>query len=624
MAATINIPWNEFEAVLLVEACSKVISGEASKSDVIPDLSCRLRERMINQGLEVNDTYRNENGIALQLSAMQYIMTNGENGLPGGSALFAKMATLWLEDRESFDSKLLIANKIYPRTCRGVSAYNLPTENECRILEDVSTENAYGTQTLEHGNSLISRKIIEVLRTSFSKGYRLNSTIEERRFKQYYSCQHAEEFPESIKLQTVILELGIQHENKVYLPESMLTADVRYKIQSYISSHFVSSEYIYYDAILDKFSEELVDSQIFDKDTLRSYLQHYDVYGWSYGTFYIAKSTSVSVNQDQDIIEFVRLQGGITSEIEIEEAFHYMPREYVIRCVERNNKTLISCGRGGYRFHIDNYVINDKQKEGIDEIIRLSIQSDGYLTTSELVKRAKIKYPYILSDNADYGIIGFRNVVASMFSGKYSFYNNLISPVNSRIDTNKVFEDFCKNKHMFTIEEVDQLADDLGTQINFDIIARYCVRVSENEFVAKDCVIFDVEATDSAIENYCQSEYVPLNAINTFVAFPYCSYKWTNFLLESFVAQYSGQFELMHHRYNKDKTAGAIVKRSSKFSNYDEILIDAVANSKVDINEKDVLDYLQDKGFIARRRADFLSKISLIEKAAVVRNRNKN
>lgn len=119
MAATINIPWNEFEAVLLVEACSKVISGEASKSDVIPDLSCRLRERMINQGLEVNDTYRNENGIALQLSAMQYIMTNGENGLPGGSALFTKMATLWLEDRESFDSKLLIANKIYPRTCRG-------------------------------------------------------------------------------------------------------------------------------------------------------------------------------------------------------------------------------------------------------------------------------------------------------------------------------------------------------------------------------------------------------------------------------------------------------------------------------------------------------------------------
>lgn len=83
MAATINIPWNEYEAVLLVEACNKVISGEASKSDVIPELSSRLRGRMLSQSVEISETYRNENGIALQLSAMQYIMTNGEIGLPG-------------------------------------------------------------------------------------------------------------------------------------------------------------------------------------------------------------------------------------------------------------------------------------------------------------------------------------------------------------------------------------------------------------------------------------------------------------------------------------------------------------------------------------------------------------
>lgn len=83
--------------------------------------------------------------------------------------------------------------------------------------------------------------------------------------------------------------LGIQHENKVYLPEFMLAADVRDKIQLYIVSHFESSDYIYYDAILDKFSEDIVDSQIFDKETLKAYLHYYDVYGWSYGTFYISK-----------------------------------------------------------------------------------------------------------------------------------------------------------------------------------------------------------------------------------------------------------------------------------------------------------------------------------------------
>lgn len=623
MAATINIPWNEYEAVLLVEACNKVISGEASKSDVIPELSSRLRGRMLSQGVEISETYRNENGIALQLSAMQYIMTNGEIGLPGGSALFSRMASLFTEDRPSFDMKLNLAQKIYPIVSGQVDGYQTNTESACPILEDGSKDNVvYVQQSDSDRDGSMSKKIVGVLRSYFSRGFRLNSTIEERRFKQFYENQYSSEFPATLQLSMMIPRLGIQHENKVYLPEFMLAADVRDKIQLYIVSHFESSDYIYYDAILDKFSEDIVDSQIFDKETLKAYLQYYDVYGWSYGTFYISKTNSVSVNQDQDIIDFVRMQGGIVTENEILNAFHYMPKDYVVRCVVRNNRTLISCGRG-YRFHIDNYRINDIEKNGIREIIQLSIQSAGYLTTSELARSVQIKYPSVLSDNTEYGIIGFRNVVSNLYEGEFSFYNNLISSMHSRLDTNQVFEDFCKSKATFTIEEVNQLADDLGTLINFDAISRYCVRVSESKFVSKDNIVFDVPATDAAIANYCSGEYVTILDINTFVAFPYCSYRWNNYLLESFVAQYSKQFKLMHSRYNKDNTIGAIVKRTSAFSDYDEILIDAVANSKVPLNENDVLDYLQEKGYIARRRSDFLSKISLLDKAAIIRNRNK-
>lgn len=623
MAATINIPWNEYEAVLLVEACNKVISGEASKSDVIPELSSRLRGRMLSQGVEISETYRNENGIALQLSAMQYIMTNGEIGLPGGSALFSRMASLFTEDRPSFDMKLNLAQKIYPIVSGQVDGYPTNTESACPILEDGSKDNVVYVQQYDSDrDGSMSKKIVDVLRSYFSRGFRLNSTIEERRFKQFYENQYSSEFPATLQLSMMIPRLGIQHENKVYLPEFMLAADVRDKIQLYIVSHFESSDYIYYDAILDKFSEDIVDSQIFDKETLKAYLQYYDVYGWSYGTFYISKTNSVSVNQDQDIIDFVLMQGGIVTENEILNAFHYMPKDYVVRCVVRNNRTLISCGRG-YRFHIDNYRINDIEKNGIREIIQLSIQSAGYLTTSELVRSVQIKYPSVLSDNTEYGIIGFRNVVSNLYEGEFSFYNNLISSMHSRLDTNQVFEDFCKSKATFTTEEVNQLADDLGTLINFDAISRYCVRVSESKFVSKDNIVFDVPATDAAIANYCSGEYVTILDINTFVAFPYCSYRWNNYLLESFVAQYSKQFKLMHSRYNKDNTIGAIVKRTSAFSDYDEILIDAVANSKVPLNENDVLDYLQEKGYIARRRSDFLSKISLLDKAAIIRNRKK-
>ena len=67
------------------------------------------------------------------------------------------------------------------------------------------------------GMALMSKKVVCVLRSYFSRGFRLNSTIEERRFKQFYEKQYSSEFPATLQLSMMIPMLGIQHENKVYL-----------------------------------------------------------------------------------------------------------------------------------------------------------------------------------------------------------------------------------------------------------------------------------------------------------------------------------------------------------------------------------------------------------------------
>ncbi len=619
MAAIINIPWNEFEAVLLVEACSKVISGEAPKSELIPELSQRLRAQMIRQGAEVSDTYRNENGIALQLSAMQYIMTNGEVGLPGGSTLFVKVANLFTEDRAAFESKLATAIKIYP-SVNLVDGYDLP-ETKAEVLED-NHPVTYGSAGQEILKNSRDNPVMRVLLKHFAKGFRLNSPIEGARFKRYYAEEIGVSLDTNTKWVDIIKSFGIQHENKIYFPECMLSAETRERIQLYILSHFESNGYIYYDAILDSFSDDFVDSQIFDRDSLREYLKHYDIYGWNYKTLYITKNNLVEVNQDQDIIEFVRLHGGIVSDDEIFNEFHYMPHKYVDMCVGRNNRTLISCGRGS-RFHIDNYRINQNEIEGIGEIINSSLQSVGYISCSELITSVRIKYPAVINDNLEFGILGFRNVVYSLFADKYSFYNNIISHKDKAIDTERVFADFCQTHQSFSLEEVSLLANDLGTLIYFDTLSKYCVRVSQDKFVNKENVIFDVHATDSAIENYCKGDYIPIQDIETFVAFPYCSYKWNNFLLESYVASFSNEFKLMHPRYNKFSTSGAIVKRNSAFNSFNDVIIDAVACSKIVLTEKNVLDFLVEKGYIARRRANVITELSLIDKATALRNKKK-
>lgn len=621
MAATINIPWNEFEAILLVEACSRVISGEVSKSEIIPELSQRLRERMLRQGVEISETYRNENGIALQLSAMQYIMSNGEVGLSGGSALFVKMASLYSEDRAVFESKLATANRIYPPV-KLVDGYDI-LEEKAIVLED-SHPVTYGSTPDNHDLPLNNKDnhVMRVLIKHFAKGYRLNSAIEDARFRRFYAKEIGTDVGSEVKWGDTIQNCGIQHENKVFFPECMLSNEIRDSIQLYILSHFESNDYIYYDAILDSFSDELVDSQIFDRDTLREYLKHYDIYGWNYRTLYITKSNQVEVDQDRDIIEFVRLHGGIVTDDEIYEEFHYMPQRYVEMCVGRNNRTLISCGRS-LRFHIDNYRINQNEIDGIGEIIESSLQSVGYISCSELISSVRIKYPTVINDNMDFGTIGFRNVVYSLFVDRYSFYNNIISPKDKAVDTERVFADFCQTHKAFSLDEVSFLADDLETLIYFDTLSKYCVRVSQDKFVSKENILFDVPSTDRAIENYCKGDYIPIQDVDTFVAFPYSSYKWNNFLLESYVASYSNEFKLIHPRFNKYCTTGAIVKKTSSFDDFNDIIIDAVANSNIALTETNVLDFLAENGYIARRRANVITELSLLDKAEALRTKKK-
>lgn len=76
-----RVVWNKFEAVLLVDAYMRVSRDEIVRNEAVSQLSKRLRNRMIINGIDINDRYRNENGINLQMATMEYIMTNGDRGI---------------------------------------------------------------------------------------------------------------------------------------------------------------------------------------------------------------------------------------------------------------------------------------------------------------------------------------------------------------------------------------------------------------------------------------------------------------------------------------------------------------------------------------------------------------
>ncbi len=106
-----KIGWDKYEIALLIDACEKVALGKNDRQQTVSYLSVVLRRRALSSGLTIDDLFRNENGIELQMRKIEYVLTEGEKGLPGASKSFYEIATLKKENITEFNNILNEAKK---------------------------------------------------------------------------------------------------------------------------------------------------------------------------------------------------------------------------------------------------------------------------------------------------------------------------------------------------------------------------------------------------------------------------------------------------------------------------------------------------------------------------------
>lgn len=114
----------------------------------------------------------------------------------------------------------------------------------------------------------------QVLREYFMKGFRMDSPLEIRKFKRYYTATHATELTDSDDdISNKIKQLCILYEGKAFLPDVMLSEDRKEELLDYIESAFADGKAaIYYQAIFAEFSDVFLDYHIHDADMLKAYL----------------------------------------------------------------------------------------------------------------------------------------------------------------------------------------------------------------------------------------------------------------------------------------------------------------------------------------------------------------
>ena len=108
-----NPKWNKYEIAILVDAYLKVSDGVIPKKEAINVISMRLRGYMIKKKVLISDTYRNNNGITLQMGAVEYLFTDGQHGVKHVSNLIREIVELYQNDRGGFCRLVTEANLIY-------------------------------------------------------------------------------------------------------------------------------------------------------------------------------------------------------------------------------------------------------------------------------------------------------------------------------------------------------------------------------------------------------------------------------------------------------------------------------------------------------------------------------
>lgn len=95
--------WDKYEAALLIEAYWRIKEDRSAKGAIVAELSSSLRKRA---SFEIDDTFRNENGINMRLGELDYLFSSGSIGLKNTSDLFREMVDVYLNNRPAYENIL--------------------------------------------------------------------------------------------------------------------------------------------------------------------------------------------------------------------------------------------------------------------------------------------------------------------------------------------------------------------------------------------------------------------------------------------------------------------------------------------------------------------------------------
>ena len=120
-----RIPWDEQEALLLFDTYEIIEKNPEKKIAIISALSINLRRRAQDNGMTIDDTFRNNAGISMRISEVDKILHPKKSGLTKTSELFRTTAVLYSKHRRSFLKKVQEVEEYRVRILADLSGFDI-------------------------------------------------------------------------------------------------------------------------------------------------------------------------------------------------------------------------------------------------------------------------------------------------------------------------------------------------------------------------------------------------------------------------------------------------------------------------------------------------------------------
>lgn len=158
-----RIAWKEHEQAVLLQALIDVMNEKTERKEAVSEVSRRLRKEAEACGIKIDKKFRNENGISLQMSCLEYAYTGGKSGLHVTCGWYFDIVNKYQNDQVAFAELLKGESIVSEASTNNKSAFQKWLEHT--LSEKASSAVIKGLDVLEillKKKGIIHKRILEM------------------------------------------------------------------------------------------------------------------------------------------------------------------------------------------------------------------------------------------------------------------------------------------------------------------------------------------------------------------------------------------------------------------------------------------------------------------------------